>query len=263
MSEKLCLQWNDFKENVNSAFGSLRNDKEFTNVTLASEDGQEIEAHKVILAASSPFFEKILQKSKHPHPLIYLRGFQSKIILSVLDFLYLGEANVYQEDFDSFLAIAEEIQLKGFSKQQTSEDLVQEQKEFRHPEPIQNDRDLPKQSASPCQDLKRKKNVASTAFTTVAIPNHSSTDLQALDEKVKSMMQKGLNMLPAGKHPNGTPKQKTSWICKVCGKEGLPFNIRSHIEAIHLEGICIKCGLCDKIFSSRPALTNHKSRSHK
>ena len=57
MSEKLCLQWNDFKENVNSAFGRLRDDKEFTDVTLACDDGQ-MEAHKVILAASSPFFEK-------------------------------------------------------------------------------------------------------------------------------------------------------------------------------------------------------------
>ena len=38
MSEKLCLQWNDFKENVNSAFGRLRDDKEFTDVTLAYED---------------------------------------------------------------------------------------------------------------------------------------------------------------------------------------------------------------------------------
>ena len=73
MSEQLCLQWNDFRENVNSAFGSLRNDKDFTDVTLACEDGQQMEAHKVILAASSPFFEKILQKSKHPHPLIYLK----------------------------------------------------------------------------------------------------------------------------------------------------------------------------------------------
>ena len=116
MSEKLCLQWNDFKENVISAFGSLRNEKEFTDVTLACEDGQQMEAHKVILAASSPFFERILQKSKHPHPLIYLRGFQSKDFLSILDFLYFGEANVYQEDLDSFLAIAEEIQLKGLTK---------------------------------------------------------------------------------------------------------------------------------------------------
>ena len=37
MPEKLCLQWNDFKENVNSAFGKLRGDKEFTDVTLVCE----------------------------------------------------------------------------------------------------------------------------------------------------------------------------------------------------------------------------------
>ena len=71
MSEKLCLQWNGFKENINSAFGRLRCDKEFTDVTLACEDGQQMEAHKVILVSSSPFFEKILQNRKHPHPLHY------------------------------------------------------------------------------------------------------------------------------------------------------------------------------------------------
>ena len=43
--EKLCLQWNDFKENVSSAFGDLRQDKEFADVTLACEDGQQVEAH--------------------------------------------------------------------------------------------------------------------------------------------------------------------------------------------------------------------------
>ena len=59
MSEKLCLKWNGFQENVNAAFGNLREDNEFADVTLASEDGQQIEAHKVILAASSPFFQKL------------------------------------------------------------------------------------------------------------------------------------------------------------------------------------------------------------
>ena len=33
-------------------------------------------------------------------------------LLAVVDFLYRGEANVYQENLDSFLAIAEELQLK-------------------------------------------------------------------------------------------------------------------------------------------------------
>ena len=52
MSEKLCLKWNDFQENVNSAFGDLRGSGDFSDVTLACEDGQQIEAHKVVLAAS-------------------------------------------------------------------------------------------------------------------------------------------------------------------------------------------------------------------
>ena len=43
------------------------------------------------------------------------------------DFLYFGEANVYLEDLDSFLAIAEEIQLKGWTGQSTSTKLVKEQ----------------------------------------------------------------------------------------------------------------------------------------
>ena len=129
MSKKLCLQWNDFKQNVNSAFRTLRNDKDFSDVTLACEDGQQMEAHKVILATSSPFFEKILQKNKHPHPLIYLKGFQSKDFVSILDFLYYGEAYVFQEDLDSFLAIAGEIRLKGLTGQ-TSGNLLEEQEEF-------------------------------------------------------------------------------------------------------------------------------------
>ena len=113
MSEKLCLQGNDFQENVKVSFGNLRDDKHFTDVTLACEDGKEVEAHKVILAASSPFFQRLLERSKRPHPIIYMRGLKSDDLLAIIDFLYCGEANVNQENLDSFLAITEELQLKG------------------------------------------------------------------------------------------------------------------------------------------------------
>ena len=130
-----------------------------------------------------------------------------------------GKANVYQEDLDSFLAIAEEIQLKGLTKQ-TSSDLIQENKETQHPVTIQKDRDLPKKATTHHQDLKRNRNGPSRASTVVAISNQPSTDLQALDEKIKSMMEKGQNMITHGKQANGTPLRARSFICKVCGKEG-------------------------------------------
>ena len=109
MSEKLCLQWNDFKANVNSAFGRLRDDKEFIDVTLACEDGQQVQAHKVVLIASSPFLLNLFKKNKHPHPLVIMRGVKYDDLISMVDFLYNGEANIFQENLDSFLAMAKEL----------------------------------------------------------------------------------------------------------------------------------------------------------
>ena len=115
MSEKLCIKWTDFQDNITTAFVSLRNDNNFSDVTLACEDGNQVEAHKVILAASSPFFQNILRKNKHPHPLIYMRGMTSEDLVAIVDFLYYGEANVYQENIHPFLAIAEELNLQGLT----------------------------------------------------------------------------------------------------------------------------------------------------
>ena len=44
-----------------------------------------------------------------------MRGIKSDDVLAIVDFLYYREANVYQENLDSFLAIAEELQLKGLT----------------------------------------------------------------------------------------------------------------------------------------------------
>ena len=63
--EKLFLQWNDFRDNICSAFGKLKDDKDFTDVTLACEDGHQVEAHKVVLISSSPFFLNLLKRNKH------------------------------------------------------------------------------------------------------------------------------------------------------------------------------------------------------
>ena len=94
MSEKLSLTCNNFLENINLAFGNLRNEHEFTDVILACEDGQQIKAHKVILASSSPLFKNMLKKMEHPYPLIYMRGIKYEVLLALTDFLYLGETTI-------------------------------------------------------------------------------------------------------------------------------------------------------------------------
>ena len=49
---------------------SLKEDLDFGDVTMASEDGYQVEAHKVILALYVPVLKNILEINKHAHPLI-------------------------------------------------------------------------------------------------------------------------------------------------------------------------------------------------
>jgi len=120
-SEKFCLRWNDFETNISVAFRELREEKDFFDVTLACDDSQ-IQAHKVILSACSPFFRNVLRRNPHQHPLLYLKGVKYKELLSVLNFMYMGEVNVAQEELNSFLAVAEDLRVKGLTQNNSSSD---------------------------------------------------------------------------------------------------------------------------------------------
>ena len=89
-SEKFCLKWNDFEQNISLAFKELKDDKDFFDVTLAREDEEQVSAHKVILSACSPFFKNILRRNQHQHPLLYLKGVKYSDLQSVLNFMYHG-----------------------------------------------------------------------------------------------------------------------------------------------------------------------------
>jgi len=117
-SEKFCLRWNDFETNISSAFRELRDDKDFFDVTLACDD-EQIQAHKVILSACSPFFRNVLRRNPHQHPLLYLKGVKYTDLQSVLNFMYHGEVNVAQEELNSFLAVAEDLRVKGLTQNQS------------------------------------------------------------------------------------------------------------------------------------------------
>ena len=114
-TQKLCLNWKNFHQNVSNAFRGLRSGDDFADVTLACEDGQMISAHKVILASSSPFFMNILKTFKNPHPLIFMRGVKSEELSAIVDFLYFGETNVEQENIETFLALADDLKILGLS----------------------------------------------------------------------------------------------------------------------------------------------------
>jgi len=125
-SEKFCLRWNDFESNISSAFRELRNEKDFFDVTIACDD-EQIQAHKVILSACSPFFRNVLRRNPHQHPLLYLKSVKFTDLQSVLNFMYHGEVNVAQEELNSFLSVAEDLKVKGLT-QNNSNSIGREEK---------------------------------------------------------------------------------------------------------------------------------------
>ena len=252
MPEKFCLKWNDFQDNVKTVFSSLRKDIDFTDVTLACEDGNQVEAHKVILATSSPFFQNLLRRNKHIHPIIYMRGMKSEDLVAIVDFLYYGEANIYQDNLDTFLNIAEELQLKGLSGGGEQDSKI-------HPEKITPHKNPP-------EIVTQNSAVVSTSHSDNYQPGSSLAldltkqefpeDIKKLDEKIETMIGRSVSMIA-----NGNVMIK-AYICKICGKEGRRSQIKEHIEANHLEGISIPCNLCEKILRSRSGLKKHNSKHH-
>jgi len=148
-SEKFCLRWNDFETNISVAFRELREEKDFFDVTLACDDSQ-IQAHKVILSACSPFFRNVLRRNPHQHPLLYLKGVKYKDILSVLNFMYMGEVNVAQEELNTFLSVAEDLRVKGLTQNNSSSES-QASQDSKHdtPKNVIRPRDTPDSVAPP------------------------------------------------------------------------------------------------------------------
>ena len=233
MEERLCPQWNDFQDNIQRAFWDMREDKYLTDVTLACKDGQQVEAHKVVLASSSPFFQKLFARNRQAHPLIYMGGVKLSDVLAILDFLYRGEANVYQGDLDSFLAIADELQLKGLMGK-INENVVENTNDQKYQAPY-------KVKEEPKEKNSNKTICPTEQVCREVVPKDFSSDLDELEAKVLSMIEISETRLPS--HNN-----RRAHACKVCGKEGFINNIKDHIEANHLEGISLPCKHCDNFF---------------
>ena len=181
---------------------------------------------------------------------------KSEDLVSIIDFLYHGEANIYQENIDSFLAIAEELNLKGLTGGNKDEKETETQQDTSIPlkgklNTKTESNDYRKIDFKEDTHLKiSESNLEPVKVGTVSILNNSSNVLE-LDTQVMSMMGKCQTILPNGRQAN---------VCNVCGKEGAWQNIKNHIEANHIDGICLPCNLCEKTYRSRKTLSAHKSK---
>jgi len=299
-AEKFCLRWNDFESNISIAFRELREEKDFFDVTLACEDSQ-ISAHKVILSACSPFFRSVLRKNPHQHPLLYLKGVKLTELHAVLNFMYQGEVNVAQEELNSFLAVAEELRVKGLT-QNTQETPKQRSPPPRDPVPppkrprpappppprtqpqvfrSQEQRDDEVQEVQEVQTVKaepREQQVyQENQESAVAIEDTYQEDYgdygQYEGQYEDIDPNTGLPLADGNKASSDLDREvgalmrrgeRGGWLCVSCGfTSTIRARLWEHVESAHTQSTGYSCPTCEKFCSSFNAYKIHKSRYHK
>ena len=61
------------------------------------------------------------------HPLLYLSGVKAQNLQCILDYIYLGEVNVFQGQLDEFLESAYKLNIRGLATVQTEDTGVKEE----------------------------------------------------------------------------------------------------------------------------------------
>ena len=121
--EQYHLKWNDYHSSLTKYFRDLRENDDMVDVAIVS-DGRTFKAHKLVLSACSPVFKDMLRKSRNQpfmQPLIFLHGVSRDNVEAILDFMYNGEVSINQEDLQTFLSIAEDLQVRGLTQSNSQE----------------------------------------------------------------------------------------------------------------------------------------------
>ena len=244
--EKLCLKWNGFQDIVQTSFAQLKSDTDFTDVTLACEDQTSIKAHKIILSACSPFFKKLLKTQAHPHPLIYMRGMKSNELAAMVDFIYLGEASVFQEQLETFLALAEELELRGLNGS-SEEKAAEYPKEYF----TQNERGV---------DLDQKQNKTEGLISNVKYKTKIFEGEIVPIQQTKAKQNSIVEPDTMAQIQSMIKKRIDGYFCTNCDhKSNKISHMREHVES-HIEGLEYPCNLCNKVYRSSVSLRMHLGR---
>ncbi|CAB3231013.1 unnamed protein product [Arctia plantaginis] len=111
---QFSLRWNNYVSHVTEAFNVLRFENDLVDVTLCC-DGGKIKAHKMLLSACSTYFKQIFKENPCQHPVIIFRNFKFEDLNAIVNFMYHGEVNIFQEQLESFLITAEILEVKGLT----------------------------------------------------------------------------------------------------------------------------------------------------
>ena len=236
--DKLRLDWTGHDANIRDYFRKLKDDQRLFDVTLVTDDGQHLQAHKMILSAGSNFFSDIFNiRPYHSNMLVYLKGISYTKLEPVIDFIYNGEAFIAKEELRVFIETGKDLQVKGLEG------------------------DLTKAEDNSTENLKSDQETVHGYDYYNSSKDENEVSCSVDDKSIKEEEEK-LQLMTSLNEKEMVEKKEGVWTCKVCGKTATTGqNIQSHAE-IHIGGRSHACHVCSKTFSTRHTVNSHVSNVH-
>ena len=270
------LDWDNFETNAPNTIRRLWNDQDFTDVTLATADYQQIRAHKVILSSSSEFFRNIFLKNPHKNPLIYLKGIRYKELVMVIKFIYLGQCEVGQYELENVLSTGKDLEVRGLMEDVNLKNTVEpvldnETNNTKEKEESgSNYRDMLPQNIEkevilPSTQMEGGRFACSECNTGFgsnrSLLDHNKSKHEAVRFNCDLCDSNFTQQSDVTKHKRSKHEEMT-YGCNQCDYKATDqSNLTYHKQLIH-EGMTYDCGQCDYKASQQRSLTCHKQYKH-
>ncbi|KAJ8982542.1 hypothetical protein NQ317_005544 [Molorchus minor] len=123
VGKSVRLYADKYLDNIGSMFGTLYRDELLTDCILHCKDGAA-KAHKLILAASSPYFRKIFLEHEEKQTAFIMYGVSVGPLKELLELIYKGSIDIPGDSLNSVFDLAEELQVKGILADDGSTDYA-------------------------------------------------------------------------------------------------------------------------------------------
>lgn len=96
-------------------FQGMYEEENLVDVTIGCERSF-LKAHKVVLAACSPYFQSLFMANPCKHPIVILKDVRFQDLKLLIEFMYHGEVTVSHDQLPSLLKTAETLQIKQLAE---------------------------------------------------------------------------------------------------------------------------------------------------
>lgn len=257
-----------FPSHITSILSSLYSEALGTDVTLVTEDGYRLQAHRAILTSCCPALRSLLLDHQEAVPVLVLTGVTSNQLKAVLQLLYLGYADLKLQDFSNVVDVLQAFEVEQFSQKNRSSISQECVKEcFVKLTKL-------KFEEKPEYFYGTKTELGSETFEQEDFASQSYEDQQVNSEPENekeggndldfkcSQCEQVFNTLSSLQQHCKKVHSDVFHYCDLCSfKTKNKYYIKEHIQARHI-AYNVQCEQCNKVFKSEEDMNHHLQKKH-